>query len=240
MKKLAILAVFVIAPIMAWAQGVFDSYENEKEVTTVVVTKNMFKILGKVEAGSKDSEAKEYLEMINGLENVKIYMTENESVGSRMKSDVKQYVSSSRGLEELMRVKKDDANLKVYSKQGSDDSHISELLLFAHGEKDGKRGTVVASITGNINLKHISKLTTDLSLPSSDFAVYPNPASDQITIDSKDKPILSVIIFDSTGKKVYSEDNLNVSNKQISISNFAKGMYFVSVNNQMSQKILKK
>lgn len=240
MKKLAIVAVFMIAPMLASAQGVFDSYENENEVTTVVVTKNMFKILGKVEAGDKDSEAKEYLEMINGLENIKIFMTENENIGSRMKSDVKRYVSSSKGLDELMRVKKDDANIKIYSKQGSDENHISEILMFVHGEKDGKKGTVVASITGNINLKHLSKLTTDLSLPTSDFVVYPNPASDQITIDSKDKPIVSITIFDSTGKKVYSEDNLNVSNKQVSISSLAKGMYFVSVNDQMSQKILKK
>lgn len=240
MKKLAIAAVFVIAPMWASAQGVFDSYENDKEVTTVVVTKNMFKILGKVEAGNNDSDAKEYMEMINGLENIKIFMTENENIGARMKSDVKQYVSSSKGLDELMRVKKDDANIKIYSKQGSDENHISELLLFVHGEKDGKKGTVVASITGNIDLKHLSKLTTDLSLPTSDFVVYPNPASDQITIDSKDKPILSITIFDSAGKKVYSEENLNVSNKQVSISSLAKGMYFVSVNDQMSQKILKK
>jgi len=240
MKKLALLAVFMIAPMLASAQGVFDSYENEKEVTTVVITKNMFKILGKVEAGDNNSEAKDYLEMINGLDNVKIFITENDNIGARMKSDVKQYVASSQGMDELMRVKKDDANLKIYSKQGSDDSHISELLMFVHGEKDGKKGTIVASISGNIDLKHLSKLTTDLDLPDSDFVVYPNPASDQITINSKNKPIVSIIIFDSTGKKVYTEENLNVSSKQVSISSLANGMYFVSVNDQMTQKILKK
>ena len=240
MKKLAIIAAFLMAPMLVSAQGVFDSYEKENEVTTVVITKNMFKILGQVEAENDDPEVKDYLEMIEGLDNIKIFITENENIGARMKSDVKNYVASSKGLDELMRIKKDDANVKIYSKQGSDESHITELLIFVHGEMDGKKGTVIASITGDIDLKHLSKLTKDLSIPDSDFAVSPNPATDQITIKSKDKPILSITIFDSTGKKVYSEENLNTSTKQVSISSLSKGMYFVSVNDQMSQKILKK
>jgi hypothetical protein len=240
MKKLAILVAFMIAPMLASAQGVFDSYEEEKEVTTVVITKNMFKILGQVEADSDDPEVQDYLEMINGLDNIKIFITENESIGARMKADVKKYVASSKGLDELMRIKKDDANVKLYSKQGSDESHITELLMFVHGEMDGKKGAVVASITGDIDLKHLSKLTRDLDLPASDFVVYPNPASDQITINSKDKPISSITIFDSTGKKVFSEENLNASTRQVSIASFSKGMYLVSVNDQMTQKIVKK
>lgn len=240
MKKLAIIAAFLMAPIFMSAQGAFDSYENENEVTTVVITKNMFKILGQVDAKSDDPEMKDYLEMINGLESIKIFITENDNIGSRMKTDVRNYVASSKGLDELMRIKKEDANVKFYSKYGSDESHVTELLMFMHGEMDGKKGTVIASITGNIDLKHLSNLTKEFDLPSSDFAVYPNPATDQITIESKDKPISSIVIFDSTGKKVYSEDNLNASTKKVSISSYAKGMYFVSVNEQVTQKILKK
>ncbi len=240
MKKLAILAAFMMAPMLILAQGVFDSYEDENEVTTVVITKNMFKILGQVEVDNNDPEVKDYLEMVNGLDNIKIFITENENIGARMKADVKKYVASSKGLDELMRIKKDEANVKFYSKQGSDESHITELLMFVHGEMDGKKGTVIASITGDIDLKHLSKLTKDLDLPESDFVVYPNPAADQITINSKDKPISSIIIFDSNGKKVFSEENLNIATKQVSIASFSKGMYFVSVNDQMTQKIIKK
>jgi len=240
MKKLAIIVAFMMVPLFATSQGAFDSYENENEVTTVVITKNMFKILGQMEVENNDPEVKDYMEMINGLDNVKIFVTENENIGARMKADVKRYVASTNGLDELMRIKKDDANVKFYSKYGSDESSITELLMFVHGEMDGKKGTVIATITGEINLKHLSKLTKELDLPASDFAVYPNPSSNQITIDSKDKPITSIVIFDATGKKVYSEENLNESTKNVSIASFAKGMYLVSVNNQVSQKIIKK
>ena len=239
MKKLAIVVAFMIAPMLMLGQGAFDAYEGEPEVTTVVVTKNMFKILGKMEVETPDPEFKEYMQMIEGLESIKIFITENPNIGSRMKNDVTRYVSASDGLDELMRVKKDDANVKFYSKQGPNESTITELLLFVEGEMDGKKGAVIASISGSMDLKHLSRLTKDLSLPSSDFAVSPNPASDQITVKAKDKPITSIVIVDSNGRTVYSEDNLNTNNKQVSISSLSKGVYLVSVNNQVSQKLIK-
>lgn len=168
MKKLAILIALVCAPFLSSAQGIFDSYEDEKDVTSVVVTKNMFKLLGKIDVQSDDIEVKEYMKMVNSLENIKVFMTENESIGARMKADVQKYVSSSKGLEELMRVKDDGKNVKFYSKEGRDENHVSELLMFLDGEMDGKDGTVVMSITGDIDLKQISKLTKDLNVPGSD------------------------------------------------------------------------
>ncbi|MEL6812979.1 MAG: DUF4252 domain-containing protein [Bacteroidota bacterium] len=168
MKKLAILVAFMITPMLVSAQGVFDSYEDENDVTSVVVTKNMFKLLSKIEVESDDPEVQEYMSMVNSLDNIKVFMTENESIGARMKSDVQKYVNSSSGLEELMRVKDDGKNVKFYSKQGKDENHVSELLMFLDGEMEGKDGTVVMSITGDIDLKQISKLTKELNVPGSD------------------------------------------------------------------------
>jgi len=168
MKKLAILVAFIITPMLVSAQGMFDSYEDENDVTSVVVTKNMFKLLSKIEIESDDPEVAAYLEMVNNLDNIKVFITENESVGARMKADVQKYVSSSKGLEELMRVKDDGKNVRFYSKQGKDENHVSELLMFLDGEMDGKDGTVIMSITGNIDLKQISKLTKELNVPGSD------------------------------------------------------------------------
>ena len=82
-----------------------------------------------------------------------------------MKSSVTQYLSKSNGLNELMRVKEDTKNIKFYSKQGKDQSHVSELLMFLEGDVDGKDGTIIMSITGNIDLKQISKLTKQMNIP---------------------------------------------------------------------------
>ena len=40
--------------------------------------------------------------------------------------------------------------------------------MFMEGDIDGKEGTMIMSITGNIDLKKISKLSKDLNVPGSD------------------------------------------------------------------------
>ena len=67
-----------------------------------------------------------------------------------------------------MRVKDEGKNIKFYSKEGSDENHVKELLMHLTGDIDGKDRTVIMSITGNVDLKKISKLTKDLNVPGSE------------------------------------------------------------------------
>lgn len=164
MKKLTILLAVLFAPILASAQT-FDSFEDENDVTSVVVTKNMFKLLSKIDLESSDPEAKEYMELVNNLDNIKIYTTENQEVAKRMNTAVANYVAKDKGLSELMRVKDDGKNIKFYSKEGKNENFVSELLMHLDGVVDGKKMTVIMSITGDIDLKKISKLTQDLKVP---------------------------------------------------------------------------
>lgn len=168
MKKLAILIALVIAPIFVSAQNAFDSFENEKDVTSVVVTKNMFKLLSKMDLNSSDPEAKAYLEMVDNLDNIKIFTTDNPAVAQKMDAAVSKYIGSSKNLGELMRVKDDQKNIKFYSKEGKNENFVSELLMHLDGVVDGKKMTVVMSITGNIDLKQISKLASELKVPGSE------------------------------------------------------------------------
>ena len=73
MKKITLLFVIISFPLAVCAQGNFDSFENEKDVTSVVVTKNMFKLLSKMDLDSQDPEVKDYLEMVDNLETIKIF-----------------------------------------------------------------------------------------------------------------------------------------------------------------------
>ena len=167
MKKLAIILVLAMAPMFLSAQNVFDSFENEKDVTSVVVTKNMFKLLSKMDLNSTDPEAQAYLKMVNDLDNIKIFTTENPAVATKMDAAVANYIASSKNLGELMRVKEDGTNIKFYSKEGKNENYVSELLMHLDGMMDGKPTSVIMSITGNIDLKQISKLTEDLKVPGS-------------------------------------------------------------------------
>ncbi|MEH6765099.1 DUF4252 domain-containing protein [Aequorivita antarctica] len=168
MKKIAIILAMAIAPMVSWAQNAFDSFENEKDVTSVVVTKNMFKLLSKMDLNSTDPEAQAYLKMVNDLDNIKIFTTDNPGVAKKMDDAVANYISTSKNLGELMRVKEDGKNIKFYSKEGKNENFVSELLMHLDGMVDGKPTTIIMSITGNIDLKQISKLTEDLKVPGSE------------------------------------------------------------------------
>ena len=168
MKKSLILIALLAVPFFASAQKAFDMFEDEKDVTSFVATKNMFKLLSKMDFDSNDPEVKEYLDLINNLDNIKIFTTENISVASKMNDAVSKYVSDNSSLSELMRVKDDGKNIKFYSKEGKNSNHVSELLMHLTGNLDGKERTVIMSITGDIDLKKVSKLTKDLNVPGSD------------------------------------------------------------------------
>lgn len=168
MKNISLILVFLFAPLVITAQNAFDSFENEKDVTSVVVTKNMFKLLSKMDLNSDNPEAQAYLNMVNSLNDIKIFTTENTNVAQRMDAAVNSYLSTSRGLGELMRIKDDGQNIKFYSKEGKDANHVSELLMHLTGNVDGKTTTVIMSITGDIDLKQISQLTRDLKVPGSE------------------------------------------------------------------------
>jgi hypothetical protein len=168
MKKLTIIVALIMAPLLVSAQNQFDSFEDENDVTSVIVTKNMFKLLSKMDLDSQDPEAKEYLDMVDNLDNIKVFTTENPAVASKMDAAVAKYVASSKGLGELMRVKDDGKNIKFYSKEGKNENFVSELLMHLSGDVDGKKMTVIMSITGNIDLKQISKLTSELNVPGSE------------------------------------------------------------------------
>ncbi|MEH6514479.1 MAG: DUF4252 domain-containing protein, partial [Maribacter arcticus] len=81
----------------------------------------------------------------------------------------------SSSFEELMRVRDGGSNVRFYVKEGKDSDHVKELLMFVTGMKDmdidinGKKlETVLLSLTGDINLRSVSKLTDKMDLPGGD------------------------------------------------------------------------
>lgn len=63
------------------------------------------------------------------------------------------------------------------------------------------------------------------------FAVYPNPATDYITIDSGDFEVSSVELYNLLGKKVQEEKELN--NNKLDVSNLTKGVYMLKINTEI-------
>jgi hypothetical protein len=171
MKKYIVITILTLAPFFGFSQSVFDKYEDLDDVTSVVINKNMFNLLMKMDVDVDDPEAKEFMDIAKSLNGLKVFVTESTKVSSDMQATVDRYLKSS-SLQELMRVKDKDANVKFYIKNGKDDDHVSELLMFITGIKntdvsinDRQIETVLLTLTGEIDLTKIGSLTKKMNLP---------------------------------------------------------------------------
>jgi choice-of-anchor B domain-containing protein len=73
-----------------------------------------------------------------------------------------------------------------------------------------------------------------------DFALYPNPANNRITITSISNPLSQVEVFNILGQRVLYfnfEDSLS---EDLNISNLKAGMYLVKINNLSTKRLIVK
>ncbi len=180
MKKSILIAVIALLmlPLSGMAQNVFEKYSDNENVTYVSIKPKMFQMLAKMDINADDPEAQEYINMVNSITSFKTMATDDKDISSDI---VKWVKSRSASLEELMVVKDNGVNMTFYIKEGKDEDHVSELLMFVNGleavtknsniEINGKKRTVetvVISITGDIDLNQISKLANKMDLPGGD------------------------------------------------------------------------
>jgi RNase H-fold protein (predicted Holliday junction resolvase) len=163
MKKTILIIALVLISNTIFAQTVFDKFENQDDITTVIVNKKMFSMLSKVDI--KDKESQQYVNLIKKLDNLKVFVTNNDKKGNEMKAVADKYLKSS-GLEELMRINEKGKNVKIYVKSGATESQVKELLMFIEG--GGKEESVLMSLTGNFDIEELSALTDKMNLPGGD------------------------------------------------------------------------
>ncbi|MEX0275300.1 MAG: DUF4252 domain-containing protein [Flavobacteriaceae bacterium] len=173
MKKYIILLMCAVVPTLGLAQDIFDKYEDNESVTFVAMQPKMFQMLGKMSVSTDDPEAQEFFSLVNSISSFKVITTEDKGISKDISGWVGNRLKRS-NYEELMRVRDGDQNVKFYVKEGKDDDHVKELLMFVTGLKEsmeinGRRmETVLLSLTGDIDLRQIGKLTDKMDLPGGD------------------------------------------------------------------------
>ena len=131
------------------------------------MTSEMFKLLADIDFESTDPEVKRYIQLIENLEDIKVLTTQDATIAKEMETDVNSYLSSA-SMSKLMSFKDDGKEVNFYSKPGSKKGAVSQLFMFLKGMEEGEPITVIMSITGDIDLKEVSKLAQDLEVPGAD------------------------------------------------------------------------
>ena len=160
---LSVLFVLVASPL--FAQGAFDKFDGQDDVTSVIVNKKMFEMMSKVKVDASDKEMQQYHRLIKKLDNLKVFTTKSSRVEAEMKATAERYMKTA-NLEELMRVNDNGRSIKILVKSGAKDTQIRELLMFIDGGKG--EDSVLMSLTGDFDLNEISVLTDKMRFPGGD------------------------------------------------------------------------
>ncbi len=72
----------------------------------------------------------------------------------------------------------------------------------------------------------------EMNLFNQSVAVFPNPAKDFITINSKNGNIKKIELVNLVGETIYSQQLENTSSSQLNIQTYSPGFYFVKVSNE--------
>jgi len=180
MKKAITIIALIIAPIVSFGQSIFDRFEDMNNVGTVILNQKMFSMLASIDVDLDDPQEQEFYNMAKKITSLKVFTTEDSAISADMNATVKKYLGSS-DLEELMRIKEGGQTVKFYVKEGKDENHVKELLMFVNGLKEitkdtnitinGKKReveTVLITLTGDIDLRQLSKITNKMDLPGGD------------------------------------------------------------------------
>ncbi|MFD2916093.1 DUF4252 domain-containing protein [Psychroserpens luteus] len=177
MKKFILIFAIALTSTVSFGQSMFDKYEDMKDVSSGVINSKMFSMLATIDIDLDDPDAQKFMEMVKKIQSVKILSTGNSAISANMKADAEGHINKA-NLSELMRFKDGEQTVKFYVKEGKDENHVKELFMLISGLKEltkdsnieinGEKRefeTVVVSITGDIDLREISKITSTMNVP---------------------------------------------------------------------------
>jgi hypothetical protein len=157
-----LLVLLLISGSISWAQQspvdrLFDKYSGKDGFTSVYISKYMFDLFSSVEAD--DPDAKEMQKAVSNLNSIRI-LSMDEPAKSSGVNFYKEVINDLpvNTYKELMVVKEKDQTLKFFIRENGD--KISELLLLIGGTNDN----TLISISGDIDLKTISKLSKSMKI----------------------------------------------------------------------------
>jgi hypothetical protein len=177
MKTFIFTVLGLMLSLTITAQDLFSKYESMDGVTSGVINSKMFSMIASMDIDVDDPDAKTFMEMVNKIESVKLLVTGSQNISKNMVADTEAYILKA-NLDELMRFKDGAQNVRFYVREGKDQNHVKELLMFITGLGEMLAGedlsingktreveTVIVSIVGDIDLKQISKFTSKMNLP---------------------------------------------------------------------------
>jgi len=153
MKKLSLIAIAALIPIISMAQNaavekLFDKYQGSEGFTTVLVTQDAFKMISSMESDEGDLE-----KPLSKIKNVRVLAQEDEATieGLNFYDELKKDMDFGE-YKELVVVKEKDQDVWVLAREKN--GRLGELLVIVGGEEN-----VLVWIEGDFTLEELGELS---------------------------------------------------------------------------------
>lgn len=163
MKKVLLTFLVALASSSFYGQTVFDQFDGQEEIVSVVVNKKMFELMSKVKADPSDKETQQYLKLIQNLENLKVFSTTSSTAAKKMKDVADSYIKLA-DLEELKTVNENGKQITIDVKR-TGSNQLKEFLMFIDDDANGINRSVLMSLTGVFSLSDITIITDKMQIP---------------------------------------------------------------------------
>ena len=164
MKRAYLLIATICFPIILHAQSaldrLFDKYSGKAGYTTVSINQSMFDLFSAVADGKED---KEFKDISSRLSSIRILSCECKTGANAVQEFYKQVIRllPASEYQNLMEINDGGETVKLLIKKHGE--KISELVMVAGG-KDAS----VISLTGDIDLKQVSRLSKSMNIKGLD------------------------------------------------------------------------
>lgn len=164
MKKVLITLLVAFASGTFYGQAVFDQFDGQEEIVSVIVNKKMFELMSKVKVDASDKETQQYLKLIQNLNNLRVFSTTNKAAARKIKEVADAYIKSS-SLDELKKVNENGKQITIDVKRAGNNNQLNEFVMFIDDDANGINRSVLMSLTGVFSLNDISILTDKMQIP---------------------------------------------------------------------------
>jgi len=157
MTKFIVTFVLALMPSLFFAQTAFDKFDGQENVTSVIVNKKTFEMLGNIKGKVEDKDISKYVDMANNIESLKMYTTSSNKIGADMKATFESYCKKE-ALEPLVQVNSKGKKVGIYIKSGNKSSKVKEVLVFVEGGDEKGDETMIATLKGDFDLDSLADL----------------------------------------------------------------------------------
>lgn len=137
MKNFLFSMVVLFSTSVIFSQS-FSKLENNKDVSSLIINKDLFSDIKISDKGANDEE-KKIVNFLKKIEYVKIFSTSNEVLGKDMKTIAAKY-KKNKNLEQLMKFSDGGKEASFLMKTNNKDE-LQELMIFVEGS--GKNESVL-------------------------------------------------------------------------------------------------